>query len=102
MGTSVILDYNVHYKKTEKINKRHWHILQMDRLLGTILPKYPKCVYRRAPTVKDKMVKSVLDLPKQSTTLFPGIEGFFACGKCLACKDLKYNVNKKKKGNHGH
>lgn len=38
----IILDYNIQYKKIERIIQHHWHILQIDRHLHSILPNKPQ------------------------------------------------------------
>lgn len=73
----LILDYNVQHKDVAKVVKRHWHILRNDRDLQKILPVRPNIIYRRAPTLRDLMVKSVVEpLPKTGYTFFGG-KGFF-------------------------
>lgn len=49
--------------------------------MTTILPKHPKCIYKRGPTFGDKVVKSALNPPKQSI-VFSRLERFYACKKC--------------------
>lgn len=57
----IILEYNTQYKQIERIIQRHWHILQEDKHLHNI-PDHPKFVYKKAPTIRDKIIRSVLDL----------------------------------------
>lgn len=47
----LVFDYNIQHKKNEKIIQRH--ILKSDRHLQDILPKRPRFIYRRAPTIRD-------------------------------------------------
>ncbi|XP_040183666.1 uncharacterized protein LOC120916795 [Rana temporaria] len=55
---SLILDYNVQHKEINKLIQRHWHVLLGDKDLQTILPKKPNIIYKRAPTLRDLLVKS--------------------------------------------
>lgn len=34
----IILDYNIQYKKIERIVSKHWDILKKDSVLGAVLP----------------------------------------------------------------
>lgn len=61
----IIMDYNIRHKQIEKIIRRHWDIIKTDRHLGTILSNQPKFVYRRAPTLRHRLAKNVLDSPKK-------------------------------------
>lgn len=88
----VILEYNIQYRKIEKIITRHWHILKSARGLKDVLPDRPKFIYRRAPTLRDQLVKSVIDPPKKQFTLFTG-KGFYPCKRCYACTHTKSNSN---------
>lgn len=84
----IILDYNVQHRQVERIIQRHWHMLQADKHLHTILPNKPKFVYKKAPTIQDNLVKSVIDSPKKSFTFFTG-KCFYPCKKCYACTRTK-------------
>lgn len=69
----LILDYNVQYKEVAKLIKGHWHILKNDKDLKVILPDTPNIIYKRAPTLKDMIVKSVVEPPlKTKFTFFSG------------------------------
>lgn len=57
---NMILDYNIH-RQIEHIFKKHWSLLLADHQLCSILPEKPKFVYRKAPTLRDIIVKNVLD-----------------------------------------
>lgn len=92
----IILDYNAQYKKIEKIRKRHWHILLMDTHLQELLPQNPKFVYKRAPTLRDKIIKNIPDPPSICFTFCTG-KGFYPCKRCFACTRTKRPVEKKLK-----
>ncbi|XP_040178228.1 uncharacterized protein LOC120910536 [Rana temporaria] len=59
----IVLDYNIQHREVEKLIKKHWHILRSDRNLQTILPDRPNIVYKRAPTLRDLIVKNVVVPP---------------------------------------
>lgn len=44
----LILDYNIQYKKSEHIIRKHWPILKADTTLGHVLPEKPKFMYKKA------------------------------------------------------
>lgn len=93
----ILLDYSIQHKKFERIVKKHWPILQHDRVLGQVLPSCPQFIYRKAPTLRDKLAPGVINPPKkQTSTLFSFLTGFFACGKCPACKKVRNNIKKRK------
>lgn len=83
-----MLDYNAQYKNVEKIIKQHWHILLTDTHLKSLLPQIPNFVYKRAPTLRDKIVKNIPDPPSIGYTFFTG-KGFYPCKYCFACTKTK-------------
>lgn len=80
----IVLDYNAQHKNVEKIIKWHWHILLTDTHLKSLHPQIPKFVYKRAPTLRDKIVKNIPDPPTIGYTFFIG-KGFYPCKLCFAC-----------------
>lgn len=89
----IILDYNTQYKKIEQIVRRHWYILLTDIHLQDLLPQNPKFICKRAPTLRDKIVKNIPD-PPIGFTFFTG-KGFYPCKRCFACTRIKQPVVKK-------
>lgn len=84
----LVFDYNFQHKKIESIISRHWHILKSDTGLREVLPDRPKFIYKRAPTLRDRLVKSVIDPPKKQFSFFTG-KGFYPCKRCYACTRTK-------------
>lgn len=80
----IILDYSIQHRKIEKII--HWHILQTDKHLQSILPNRPRYIYKRAPIIQNQVVKSVVDPPQK---------GFYPHKRCFACPQFK-RPNKRK------
>lgn len=56
--------YNRQHKSV-KVLKKHWSILQSDTTLKSILPNKPTFIYRRAPSVRNRLVHNALDPPRQ-------------------------------------
>lgn len=60
----MVVDYNIQYKKFEK-NHPERPILKQDRVLGSFLPERPQFIYRKAPTLRDRLAPGVIDPPTQ-------------------------------------
>lgn len=88
-----LTNFNRHYREVEKIINKHWKILKTDKILKTFLPAKPKFIYRRAPSMRTRLVKAVLDPPKQ-IKVAPNLKGFFKCKSCLTCRTSKRGENK--------
>ena len=82
----LILDYNSQYKDVAKLIGRHWHILKGDKDLGKLLPEKPRIVYKRAPTLRNLIVKSVVEPPSKPGYSFFSGKGFYPCKNCNACR----------------
>ena len=91
----IILNFNVQHRQLESVFRKHWPILKADRQLQDVLPVAPKVVYRRAPTLRDLVAKSVPDPPnkKEVLTFWQG-KGFFPCKRCFACRKTNQNGQK--------
>ena len=75
--------------------KRHWQILKNDKDLKQILPDKPRILYKRAPTLRNLVVKTVVEPPpKPGYTFFSG-KGFYPCKGCYACRK-SHRFQKKK------
>lgn len=44
--------------------------------------------YRKAPTIKDRVVRSYMPAMKRTTWLDRGIQGMFKCGHCNHCENV--------------
>ena len=89
-----ITGFNSQYKDFEHIIKKYWPILQEDHALTKVLGKKPSSIYRRAPSLRHYLVHNVLD-PPRTTSLCPELKGFFKCQRCLACRGVKNNPERK-------
>lgn len=56
----IIMKYHIQHRQVEW----YWSLLKADRQLSTILPDKPRFIYRRAPTLREWVVKNVSDPPK--------------------------------------
>lgn len=94
----IILDYNIQHKQFEKIVRKHCEVLlRKDEVLRAVLPPRPLFIYKRAPTLWDVIAPGVIDPPVfKENRIFSFLTGFFACGRCQAYKQCKFN-NKKQK-----
>lgn len=92
--TPLILDYNIQYRKLETIIRKHGNILSADRHLVQLLLIRPRFIYRRAPTLRDLVAKSVLDPPSKKTFTFLEGKGFYPWKNCYACRHTKFSKRK--------
>lgn len=90
-----MLDYSIQYKKFERIIAKHWPILKNDQTLGPVLPDRPEFIYRKAPSLRDRLAPGVVDPPKtMNNTLFKFLLGFYACGNCATCRKASKNIRR--------
>lgn len=77
---------NMAYKIKGIINK-NWDILSCDPSLGPLFSQRPVFSFKRAPTLKDKLVRSHLP-PRKSRTFFKKPIGTHRCGSCNHCSQI--------------
>lgn len=68
-----------------KTIKKHWHLLSSDPTLDKSFQVPPRLVYRRAPNIRDIVVKSDLPPKKMHTFLDDLPDGNRRCGSCAQC-----------------
>lgn len=89
------MDFNAQHKQVKRIVRKYWDIIKADRHLGAILPEKPRFTYRRAPTLRDRLARNVLDPPtKKNFSFFEG-KGYYPCKKCYTCRHTKESKKKK-------
>ncbi|XP_026098621.1 uncharacterized protein LOC113069710 [Carassius auratus] len=80
-----------HYSKEavqiKHIIKKNWNIIECDPTLREIFTEPPGISFRRAPTLKDRLVRSHLPAPKRETWLRQP-KGNFPCGNCNYCENI--------------
>ena len=80
-----ILQYSPLGAEFRKIVNRHWHLLSSDPILSKTFSVPPRIVYRRAPSIRDKVMHSDLAPVKPSTFLDNIPDGNRRCGHCAQC-----------------
>lgn len=93
---SFISSFHSQFREVENIFHKHWHVLCLDRTLSSVLPAKPKFIYRKAPNFGDLIVKKVIDPPGRNTNFY-NQNGFFACRKCKACRNVSRPMRKVEK-----
>lgn len=79
--------YSTRCYEIGNIIKKNWDILHSDPHLRTVFPDPPAFCFRRAPNLKDQLVRSYLSLPRPSTWL-QRPRGTFSCGSCNHCPNI--------------
>lgn len=78
--------------------RKHWHIVKSDPLLKNVYKAPPRVIFKRAPNLRDMLVKSDLPPPQNTTFLDNVEEGNYKCGRCAQC-NFTYKCNS---FNHPH
>lgn len=79
--------YSKEAAQIKHIIKRNWDIILSDPLLREVFPEPPGVSFKRAPTIKDKLVRSYLPAPRPKTWLSRQ-NGNFRCGHCRYCENM--------------
>lgn len=85
------LEYSNQAYKIKNAIVKNWNILSCDSSLGPLFSEPPTFAYRRAPSLKDKLVKNYLPADKIKTFLNKPI-GTFRCGSCNHCPHINRTV----------
>lgn len=97
MSTLCCVKYSPLAYEFKKAIHRHWHIIDSDTRLKQVFTKKPQLVFKRAPNLKDHLVKS--DIRPPPTQSFLNIaDGNYKCGNCAQCSF----THKCKSFNHPH
>lgn len=81
-----ILTYSKESYQIIGILQKHWHILTKDPDLRLKIGNKPEVSYRKAPSLKDKLVHSYMNTKTTTDWLTTKQKGFIRCTKCKACK----------------
>lgn len=81
------LQYSNVSNDIKNIIKQNWDILRSDPSLSAVFSEPPSFAIRRAPTLKDKLVKNYLPAPKQKI-FWPKPPGTHPCGSCSHCTHI--------------
>lgn len=80
--------YSRQHRSINKIIKRHWSILTDDPKLREFVHEKPTITYRRAMSLRDKLVQS--EYINENGRLKPrSVVGSFPCGHCSYCPLIK-------------
>lgn len=79
----------------------NWSLIKSDPLLREVFPVPPQISFRRAPTLRDRLVPSHLSALDKKTWLHRPVKGTYKCGLCKHCANIKeckqfsdFNTNK--------
>ena len=81
------LQYTNQTNSIKQIIKNNWDILRSDTTLAPVFSEPPQFAVKRAPTLKDKLVKNYIPATKPKTFLVKPI-GTFQCGACRHCPHI--------------
>lgn len=90
---SFFTGFNRQYRDLEKIVKRHWPLLLQDNDLKKVLPKQPRFIYTKPPTLRLQLAHNVIDPPRKVLTFLDSV-GFYSCGRCVMCRTSKFRTRK--------
>lgn len=97
----LITTYSYDSYKLRGILQRNWNLLKTDPVIGKDIPTFPLMTFRKARSLRDKLVHSHLDSTPNRVGYFGEIKGFFPCGKCKACVASKRTLTYQVKGVKG-
>lgn len=72
-------------RMVRKILYKNWPIIMTDLTMSQLVPDLPLLTFRKAPSMRDELVKSSPETSNTSMWLSVK-EGFFKCNTCRACK----------------
>lgn len=84
-----VTKYSSFANPIKRIILSNWNLLKSDPTLREVFPVPPKITFRRAPTLRDKLVPSHLNVKKKTTWLHRQITGTYKCGHCNHCSNMK-------------
>lgn len=85
-----ITRFNCQHDQLKAILQKHWYLLTQDPAISKFVPPQPTIVYRRASSLKDKLVHSHLSGSNFKTN---PLKGTFKFGRCSYCKYINTNKN---------
>lgn len=62
---SFFTTYSTQSKQIREIFKKHWKVLQSDRLLGPVLPECAGVIFRGARSIQGQVALNMIDPPKK-------------------------------------
>lgn len=90
MLTWVITRYWQQHRQIKVILHKYWYFLSMDTILAPFVLTQPLITYRRAPSLRDKLVHSKYQTNKHDSGKPTGT---FRRGNCNYCQDMNTGKN---------
>lgn len=81
------LQFSDQVYKIKNIVLKNWNILSCDPSLGPLFLEPPMFTFRRAPTLREKLVRNHLP-PDKPAPFFKKPTGTFKCGSCNHCDHI--------------
>ena len=92
------IEYSPVSKDIEKTINKYWYIIDTDPFLKKCLPNPPRVVHKRAPNLRNMLVRADLPPPAPSHFLSDIPPGNYPCGRCQQCNFTR----KSNSFNHPH
>lgn len=86
------IQYSSLSNEIKQIIRKNWDILLSDPTLAPVFTELPQFAVRRAPTLKDKLVRNYIPASKPTTFLSKPI-GTFQCGSCKHCSSINKSTS---------
>lgn len=80
----IITRFTNQQHKVKNIVENYWHMLSLDPLLGPLVPNKPLFTFRRATSVKDRVVST--EFKGDNRKDHCKYKGTFMCGTCNYCR----------------
>ena len=77
--------YSTEAPSIVNVIKNNWDLLKCDSSLRNIFDEQPIVSYRRAPTLKDRLVRSYMPAKEKNTWIPIAPKGTYKCGHCSVC-----------------
>lgn len=68
--------------------------MQHDKHLRGLIPNKPRFIYKKAPTIRDNIVRNAIDPPTNKTFTFFDGKGFYAYGRYYSGIKMSANLRK--------
>lgn len=84
-----VTEYSSLANPIKRIIHSNWNLIKSDPVLREVFSASPKISFKRAPTLRDRLVSSHLPAKKQTTWLNRQLKGTYKCGSCNHCSNIK-------------
>lgn len=92
MTTRLITGFCQQHRQINQILHKYWNLLSMDTTLTSLVSDQPQITFRRAPSLRDKLMYSKHKTKKSDHIT---LTRTFICGNCNYCQymDTRKDVN---------